>query len=203
MLYNQHRLQEVNHNTIHPWSYWSWELNVHRNPTNDSYLLHKYSELDTKRLNIRTDTTGRLSNILNVCWIMSCYFAGAEAFALSFFPTTMAVPSKQVVLLFTLPQTSLRKESQQSLTLINEPSFPQSEFTNLMSCYDCRDVRVETACRWLWRKRTNTGRGRRAQITDHTNEPQAHSTQGLSVHVFTTVCTQTHTPIRYRSGRKH
>lgn len=73
----------------------------------------------------------------------------AEAFTGSLFPTTMAVPSKQVVLLFTVPQTSfVRKESRESLTIINEPSFPQSEFTNLlMSCYDCCDVRVKTACR--------------------------------------------------------
>lgn len=70
-----------------------------------------------------------------------------EAITASLFPTTEAASSKQVVLLFTLPQTSLGEESQQSLTTRNEPSFPQSEFTNRMSCYDCCDVRVKATCR--------------------------------------------------------
>lgn len=38
-------------------AYWSCALNEHKYPTNNGYLLHKYSELNTKRLNIKTDTT--------------------------------------------------------------------------------------------------------------------------------------------------
>lgn len=65
---------------------------------------------------------------------MSIYLSVVEAFTVSLFPTTMAVPSKQVVFLFTMPQTSFdSKESQQSLSKINEAGFPQSEFTNFFN----------------------------------------------------------------------
>lgn len=136
---------------------------------------------DTKWLNIKTDTTDRPNNnILNVCCAELCHFIWLwlRPFPESLFPTTLAVPSKQMVLLFTLQQTSFIRKRVSKV-------FDYNKWARLTKWVYQFNVML-----WLlWfesedhmqmiMKETHKHRAW-TRSTKHTNKPQTHNTQCLS-----------------------
>ena len=71
--------QRVNHGTLHPWS--RQTDHVHNYPTNYSYSLHKYYELDTKRLILgQKQQVDQTTDYMCVVWYYVILFGCGRGF---------------------------------------------------------------------------------------------------------------------------